>query len=349
MNGKRNVSRKTMTMMTMTREELDNLKEHACRNITFVLDKLGISYIQTGGLFKGECPCKFHPGDRDNTGAFTWKEDINHWVCWTHHCEEQWGSDIIGLISGVLELSFNQTILWLQDCLLDKVVKTAGPHTKKQLPKLQQSIDELRLKYLTPYPFYLLNRNFTPKILETYQIGLWSRLGTFMHNRVVVPIRDSDGYLVGFSGRTIYEKEDWAKYQIKTKWIHGKYFDRWPIDGEFNIGTILYNFHNAKHYRKLILTEGPLDVLRLVEAGMENAVCMFGTSLTNHQRNLLVQHGINEVILALDPDEAGQAAAVKLERQLSDLFYITTLQLSNDPGDMSVMDIRKEFNEAHHD
>jgi hypothetical protein len=43
--------------------------------------------------------------------------DIGKWVCWTHHCEEERGNDILGLVSSVLGSDFRDTCKWLEDAL----------------------------------------------------------------------------------------------------------------------------------------------------------------------------------------------------------------------------------------
>lgn len=328
----------------MNRDEIESLKEHGRRNVTRILDKLGVAYRQNYMLLQAQCPCKQHEGDGSNQNAFSWKDDIGHWVCWSHHCEEMYGSDVIGLIRSILEVDFVDAIKWLDKTLGDH--QSSGLVTAKRTSrrtKLLQPLDEMRLKFLQPNPQYLINRGFSESIMRRYEVGLWSRLGTFMHNRVVFPIRDLDGYLVGFSGRTIYKEEDWSKYQIKAKWTHGRYFDQWPRENEFSVGTILYNFFHSKTYKKLIVVEGILDGLRLSEANIENWIAIFGTNLTANQRNLLVNAGVNELTLAFDPDKAGDTASNKIKKQLEDLFHIKQVKLPNDPAELQLSTLREIF------
>ena len=99
-----------MTMMKMSDEEKKSLRNHANRNIAYLLDQLAISYTDRGdGLIQSCCGCKQHGGDRDNPTAFSWRPDLGKWVCWTHHCEEARGNDIFGLVSSVLGSNFKET------------------------------------------------------------------------------------------------------------------------------------------------------------------------------------------------------------------------------------------------
>ena len=337
----------------MTKHNRIRLREHANANINRIFDTLGIAYVRRGDLVQACCPCKQHPGDGDNPNAFSWRDSVGHWICWTHHCEQEYGGDVFGLIRSVVGCNFNECQDWIFKFLINNNVdpnKDAAPTKQYGGPtlKVHEPLNETLLRYLQPKYDFLLQRGFQESTLQKFQIGLWNRLGTFMHNRLVFPIRDIQGNLVGFSGRTIYNEVDWDKYQVKAKWVHGRYYDRWPKLDELKTGSILFNLDKAKEHiglqKTLILVEGPLDGLRLDEAGFYNWVALLGCSFGHVHRSMLVSLGINNLVLALDLDKAGTTATSKIEKSIAEFFHIHKPVMQNDPGKSSIEELRKIFN-----
>lgn len=125
-------------------------------------------------------------------------------------------------------------------------------------------------------------------------------------NRIMFPLFDLDGYVVGYSGR-IYNTDSNAKY-INTKETH-----------LFKKGELLYNYHNAKKValreNSVIIVEGFMDVIRLYSIGIENVVATMGTQVTNTQLDLMKSLS-NNIILCMDGDDAGQKAMYKIGNDL---------------------------------
>jgi hypothetical protein len=352
-----------MTMMRLNNEDRKQLRKHANRNITYLLDQLGVSYSERGNLIQASCPCSQHGGDRDNDTAFSWRVDIGYWVCWSHACEEVYGNDIFGLVRSVLNLKFHESIAWLNDRFKEHGINTSekisGPtNAGKEIFHIHEPLDENRLRFLKPNPEYLINRGFDPDVLRRYEVGSWHRLGTYMHDHVVVPVRDHENHLVGFTGRTIHNKDWHEKRGIKyIKWKHSRYYDRFPRTGDFFTGSILYNLYRAKKYigenKILILVEGPLDGFKLDMAGIYNWVATLGTKFGPNHRSLLVQLGINKLYVAYDNDSPrgpkqespGQKGWERVQSIVGDLFELerVPLPIDEDLGSMSVPTIRQVF------
>ena len=122
----------------------------------------------------------------------------------------------------------------------------------------------------------------------------------FFNRRIMFPLWDKDGNVVGFSGR-IYRNEDLPKYvNSKESYLYKK-------------GQTLYNYHNAKKYVRLsdsvIVVEGFMDAIRLVCSGIENVVALQGTAMTKEQIGLIKKLRC-KVLLCLDNDEAGIKATI---------------------------------------
>jgi hypothetical protein len=332
------------------------LKNHANRNIAYLLDKLDVAYTDNGyGLVQAACPCQQHGGDGDNQTAWSWQIDIGKWVCWSHHCEDTRGNDIFGLVSSVLGYTFPGTVKWIEKRLAERSVnveeEAAAPKYEYRGTQLHihEPLPEDNLAYLKPDPEYLLNRGFDRDILRDYNVGYWNKVGTFMHDRAVFPVRDHEGHLVGYTGRTVQPKEYFEKKKIKyAKWVHGRHYHKWPQRGELFTGSILFNLNRIhKLRRKLILVEGPLDGMKLEEAGIHNWVATFGTNFCAPHRTLLVQHGITDLYVAYDndPNQAGEKGVIRLERIVSDLFNVHRVPLpaGKDCGDLSVPFLQETF------
>lgn len=332
------------------RQTITQIKTIASRNIANILDSLNICYIDTGLVIKAVCPCQQHGGDRSSQ-SFNWRKDFCHWICWSHHCEEKFGSDIIGLIRSVTNMSFIETKKYLEK-FIDSDVNIEVINTKinNRSLHIHKPLPENHLKWLSKQPKYLLDRGFSSSILDTYQIGLWQRLGTFMHDRAVIPIRDHEGFLVGYSGRTIHD-EAWftTKGLEYQKWLHGRSYFNYPQNSELLTGSILFNLDKAKNYirplNKVILVEGPLDGLKLSMSGIYNWVCSLGTGFGPIHRSLLVKYGVTDLFEAFDPDAAGRQGAARLSKIIGNLINIHHVELPSqqDPGQMSVNDIKERF------
>ncbi len=123
--------------------------------------------------------------------------------------------------------------------------------------------------------------------------------------RLLFPIHDLRGRVVGFGGRVIGDGEP-------------KYLNS-PESDVFHKGRLLYNLHGAKHpirrAEQALLVEGYFDVLRLVLAGLEHVVAPLGTGFTPDQAKLL-RRFTERVTLLFDSDAAGLRATFRTADEL---------------------------------
>ena len=117
-------------------------------------------------------------------------------------------------------------------------------------------------------------------------------------DRLMFPIIDVRGNVIGFGGRIIKNDPNAAKYLNS------------PETMIFNKRKNLFGLNLAKKTKQncLILVEGNIDVVALHQYGFDNAVASLGTSLTEEHAALLSRY-TEQVILTYDGDEAGQRAA----------------------------------------
>ena len=134
------------------------------------------------------------------------------------------------------------------------------------------------------------------------QIGLSSDARDVYIDRIMFPLYDLTGRVVGFSGR-IYKDNGLNKY-LNTK--------ETPI---FKKGQLLYHYHIAKEECRLkksvIVMEGFMDVIRASTIGVRNTVALMGTALTHEQLQLLKRLS-NNIILCLDGDDPGVHATLSI-------------------------------------
>ncbi len=158
----------------------------------------------------------------------------------------------------------------------------------------------------------LLSEGFTPEVLKATGLTTQSEKSAQANNgqgrdydrfrdRLMFPIHDSQGRVVGFGGRVMGKGEP-------------KYLNS-PETPFFNKSYLLYNLHRAKPHLKssgqLVLVEGYMDVIALYQAGFKTAVAPLGTSVTAEQITLLWQQNPHPVV-CLDGDAAGRTAALRM-------------------------------------
>ena len=160
----------------------------------------------------------------------------------------------------------------------------------------------------------LLKKNFNE--IDLINSGLIIKgdygLSDIYSNRIMFPLHDLNGKVVGYSGR-IYNSNDTSKY-INTKETE-----------IFKKGELLYNYHRAKdesrNIGQVIIMEGFMDVMRAYTVGVKNVVATMGTAVTKNQA-LLIKRMAKEVILVFDGDSAGAKATFSCAEELERIGVI---------------------------
>ena len=117
-------------------------------------------------------------------------------------------------------------------------------------------------------------------------------------DRLMIPIHDPRGRVVGFGARALAS-------DAEPKYLNS------PQSPVFDKSSLLYGFSHARRTIRqsetAVIVEGYMDVLQAHQAGFTNVVAQMGTALTEPQLRLLARYA-NRLVLALDPDTAGQMA-----------------------------------------
>lgn len=376
------------TMMKKTKSHLNDqfklkaICDQVCDNIEDLLGALNIEYKTNSKMIV--MPCPIHGGDNASALNLYPEGDTyrGNWKCRTHNCEKTFKGSILGFIRGVLS---NYEHGWRKPgdpvCSFDEAVNYALGFIKKDIKDIKISKTEKEKKQFTNVvgyisknteispskitrsqivksleipSIYYIKRDYSSEILTKYDVGLCTKPNREMSNRIVVPIYDNDyRYMIGCTGRSIYEKCDQCKSfhnpiencpNSENLWKYPK----WKHNADFKSQNTLYNFWFAKEHilssSTAIIVESPGNVWRLEENGIHNSVAMFGSSLSDRQKILLDSSGAMNLILLTDNDDAGRKAAEQIKTKCQNTYRIFIPQISkNDVGDMTPQEIDIEI------
>ena len=304
------------------------LQELAERND--IVDVVG-SYVRltkkSGSNLFGLCP--FHS---EKTPSFSVSPDKQIYHCFG--CGK--GGSVISFIMEIENLSFPEAVAFLANRAGMQLPEQADdPGAKKRQRLLALNRDAARFFHAqlkTPAGQiardYLARRQLTAQTVTRFGLGFapdtWDSLvramkalgyseqelfdgGLVRHgksggvydtfrNRLMFPVIDVRGNVIGFSGRILDDGE--PKYMNSPETL------------VFNKSRNLFALNLAKKSKSgyIILSEGNIDVVSLHQAGFDSAVASLGTSLTPEQARLLSRY-TNEVIIAYDNDGAGIKAS----------------------------------------
>lgn len=292
---------------------------------------------RTGKNYIGFCP--FHHNTR--TPSFVVFPETQTWRCFGQ-CNE--GGDVFSYMMKREGWDFNEALRNLADragvALVQQsaeneadgearqdfiaVLEEAASFFRQQMlntPAGKKALDYLHKRGLTDETIKIWGLGYAPDswtalldhlLLKNIQPAFMVAAGLMterddgsiydrFRNRLMFPIRGPYGQLVGFGGR-ILDPDDVPKYLNS------------PATVLFDKGRLLYGLDLArKSIRSLnqaVIVEGYMDVIGLHQAGFSNAVSPMGTALTEDQFRLIKRLTRN-IVLALDPDAAGQNATLK--------------------------------------
>ncbi len=162
---------------------------------------------------------------------------------------------------------------------------------------------------------YMLARGYTyDELVAGFLCGRSdkSRYYDAFRNRIMFPIIDVSGNVIAFGGRVMDDSKPKYKNSSDT-----------PV---FKKSRNLFALNFARHTcaETMILCEGYMDVIAMHAAGFENAVATLGTAITSEQARLMSRY-TKKVIISYDADEAGQKAAMRAIKLLSEVGLDVTI------------------------
>lgn len=353
----------------------ESYSEALADHVEAILNHFGVDYKESHKYYYSTCP--IHP-DSDNKSAFNLYKSNGYWVCRTHECQKVFGTNLFGLVRGLLsnkkgwaekenkqkEATNAETISFIrkltnvepgrfeleeEDIEKRKFAKSAPI----KLEKIHSNItrEQVRASLIIP-PEYYLRRGFSPQILDEYDVGLCLDIDSPLYKRVLCPIYNSDYRAIGFTGRSIYEKCYKCSYYHNHQLMcpepqYRHIYSKWKNCKNLDKGRCLYNLWKAHTVIKstglAILTESPGNVLKLSQAGFYNSLATLGVVLTDYQQALLSACGAMNILVCNDNDKAGNKAVEELVERLQDLYCLRIYTPKTDIGDMTVEEIRKDL------
>ena len=131
-------------------------------------------------------------------------------------------------------------------------------------------------------------------------------------NRIMFPIIDVSGNVIAFGGRVMDDSK--PKYKNSS--------DTPVFKKSRNLFALNFARHNCQE--TMILCEGYMDVIAMHAAGFENAVATLGTAITSEQARMMSRY-TKKVIISYDADEAGQKAAMRAVKMLTEVGLDVTI------------------------
>ena len=288
-----------------------------------IVDVIG-SYLQlkrVGSNYAARCP--FHP---DDTPSLYVSPSKGIWKCFG--CG--FGGDAVKFVSMIENITYGEAILKLAK----KYNIPINLERRKKDDKIFQALEEVANFYhesLKEHPKaidYLKSRGVSSAYIKKFMLGfspsseklvdflkskgileVYEKTGNLIKiskdvyrdrflNRIIIPIRDYRGRVIGFGGRSMDGSN--------PKYINS------PESEVFKKGETLYGLYEAKdHIREngyAIVVEGYFDVISMHSAMIKNVVAPLGTALTKEHTLELSKH-TKTVVLMLDGDDAGRRAA----------------------------------------
>ncbi len=162
---------------------------------------------------------------------------------------------------------------------------------------------------------YLVDRGLTVPTIRYFGLGLCSR--GLMRSRMAIPIHNEHGELVAYAGRAVTDA---------TAESNGRY----KLPKGFEKSHVLFNLHRAKDSsaRGLIVVEGFFDCFKVHQAGFPNVIALMGSSLSDHQEQLLLEH-TDQLDLMFDGDDAGYKCLRRFYARLRRKLHLREIHLEN--------------------
>lgn len=311
-------------MANISYEEILSIQRKA--NIVDIIRDY-VPLIQRGKNYFGICP--FHDDHNPSMSVSPEKGVYKCFVCGN-------AGNVFNFVMEYEKVSFYEAVKIVADKIGVSIdISTSKKENTKKSPlydiynisyKFYQN--NLNTVYGKEAKKYLLNRKIDEDVIKNFNIGLslsdselcnalkakgfkdddivssgvavqnGNNIYDIYKNRIMFPLYDLEGNVVGFSGR-IYNQKSESKY-INTKETE-----------IFKKGELLYNYHIAKKEarkeKNIIVVEGFMDVIRLSTIGIVNVVASMGTAVTKYQLNLIQKLAPN-ITLMFDGDKAGEKA-----------------------------------------
>jgi DNA primase len=288
--------------------------------------------------FRGKCPLPTHSSARSND-SFSVSFTRNAWSCQSVSCiaarSGRVGGNVFDFVAEMERCSIREAALRLDRSLTENLLPLATPGNKEPVPSASENRPlSFTLRNIDHQHSYVISRGLSAQTARYFGLGYYDGNG-FLRGRVVIPIHNEYGELVAYSGRAIDEAE--PKYRLPAG---------------FHKSHVLFNLHRVIQSRDhtLIVVEGFFDTFKTHQAGHHNVAALMGSKLSDRQADLIGTY-FDQVILMLDADEAGKAAADEAGTALSSILSVQIVELASgtQPDQLASEEINQLLGGLDHD
>jgi DNA primase len=284
--------------------------------LNFLQAKTEIDRVTDKEVFLKSCPQCGSPGSHASTISVSREKRL--FFCWRCNYKGGW----VKIIAKLANMSFQDAARMIGDDLNLRV-------EKKKEPKLVRAIElPPRSPWTVRSENYLRDRGISKQTEEEFGLYYCS-LGKFQ-GRIIIPIR-VNGIAVAFQGRAVDPK------------VEPRY--RGPWDMPKNL--VWFNLDRYRPGMKVVIVEGPFDVMKLHELGIF-AICPLGKTISEDQIFVLTKVGIREIVLLQDQDALPFIG--KTWAFLSRKFDVSIIPLltHNDPAELRGQEA-EDVMQVHHE
>ena len=275
-------------------------------DVPVLLGALGILAERKGSKWAARCPNPEHADSSPSWSIIDKPGDRRHA---SHHCFScKWGGGPWELAGAVWKMPPEEAGKRLREMGIG-----APPPMPKEIPRIVISTATHKVapafklplgcefpgpggRWFTPALDYLTERNVTREQIDRWGIGYATR--GRLRFRVVIPVYDLEGRLLTYNARAFSEAAHGDRYDTGRE--NQGAFPRRAIWGEAG----------WKDFETVTIAEGCFSALALERAGAPNACALLGSELTEDKARVFSR--FKNVIVATDPDKAGDAIAMKL-------------------------------------
>jgi DNA primase len=199
---------------------------------------------------------------------------------------------------------------------------------------------DFELKGIEPDHPYLKEKGYTEETVKHFGIGYCAR--GLMQGRIVIPLHNADGKLIGYAGRMVDESAinaDNPRYLFPSK------RERQGVIHEFRKSEFVYGgFRIQQPVHDLVIVESFTAVWWLFQHGFRNVVAVMGSSCSERQAELVIKlsRDFGRLWLMPDGDEAGRRCAETLLRLLSPYRFLRWVKLHENMQPTDLNDVELE-------
>jgi DNA primase len=312
-----------------------------------VLGHYGVKVRRVNATYlRGKCPLPTHraAGGKDKE-SFGVQLSKNVWACQSRSCVESRqgskGGNVLDFVAAMEGCSVRDAALRLQGWFMngddEGRAENSGPLFSPATAKTRESSNESESSQQENAPLkfalngidashpYLTKRGIRRETAEALGVGFFPGKGS-MSGRIVFPIANAKGELVGYAGRTIDGSEPEYKFPAG-----------------FRKSLELFNLHRAiKTGSKCVhLVEGFFDTMKVHQGGFTCVVGLFGWCLSDAQAKVISTH-FDEAVIMLDGNDMGRRGSAGCAARLAPVMKVKLVWVpwGKEPDQLSSEEIR---------